>query len=185
MLFTSNSRTFWWYSNRARIDGLCIYSSTLEMVHFHKGLSWNFQSILGYGLIPGGKEKDKARQTVFPTPTNLFGTDREKKIVCSSRNPERLGGRNIQPENFSDRIIFMSMFNDIEWKTNDDCMWNAEKVKNYEMKFSQGHWTFLGRKRSDMAILLTLKNGNGIVQRTNWYKDSKKLVILCSKVSVL
>ena len=39
----------------------------------------------------------------------------------------------------------MSMFNDIEWKTNDEnCMSNAEKVKNDAMRFSQGHWTFLG-----------------------------------------
>ena len=27
---------------------------------------------------------------------------------------------NIQPEEFKDQIIFMSMFNDIEWKTNDE-----------------------------------------------------------------
>ena len=34
---------------------------------FHRGLSWNYQSILGKGFIPGGKEKDKARQAVFLT----------------------------------------------------------------------------------------------------------------------
>ena len=34
--------------------------------------------MLGNGLIPGGKEKDKARQAVFPTPTNPFGTDPEE-----------------------------------------------------------------------------------------------------------
>ena len=28
--------------------------------------------MLGKGLIPGGEEKDKARQAVFLTPTNLF-----------------------------------------------------------------------------------------------------------------
>ena len=52
---------------------------------------------------------------------------------------------NIQPEEFKERIIFMSMFNDIERKTNDvNCISNAEKVKSYAMKFSKGHWTFLG-----------------------------------------
>ena len=40
-------------------------------------LSWNFQSILGKGLIPGGKEKDKARQAVFLTPTNPFENDQK------------------------------------------------------------------------------------------------------------
>ena len=44
---------------------------------FHKGLSWNFQSMLGNGSITGGKEKDEARQTVFLTPTNPFGNDPE------------------------------------------------------------------------------------------------------------
>ena len=46
---------------------------------FHRGVSWNFQSVLGKGLIPGGKEKDKARQTVFPTPTNPCGKDPEEE----------------------------------------------------------------------------------------------------------
>ena len=45
----------------------------------HRGLSWNSQSILGKGLIPGGKEKDKARQAVFRTPTNPFGDDPEEE----------------------------------------------------------------------------------------------------------
>ena len=33
---------------------------------------------MGHGLIPGGKEKDKARQAVFLTPTNTFGNDPEE-----------------------------------------------------------------------------------------------------------
>ena len=48
--------------------------------------------------------------------------------------------RKIQPEEFTDRIIFMSMFNDIGWNTNDEnCVSNAKKVKNYAMRFSQGY----------------------------------------------
>ena len=39
----------------------------------------------------------------------------------------------------------MSMFNDTHWKKHDEnCSSNAEKVKNDAMKFSQGHWTYLG-----------------------------------------
>ena len=39
----------------------------------------------------------------------------------------------------------MSVFNDIGWKKNDDnCISNAEKVKNYTKRFLPGHWTFLG-----------------------------------------
>ena len=62
---------------------------------FHRGISWNFQSILGSGLIPGGKENDKARQAVFFTPLDPFGDnpDEEKphddytvpqKVHCNS-----------------------------------------------------------------------------------------------------
>ena len=40
--------------------------------------------------------------------------------------------QNIQPEDFKDGIIFMSMS-------------NAEKIQNYAMRFLQGQWTFLGQ----------------------------------------
>ena len=43
----------------------------------------------------------------------------------------------------SNRIIFMSMVNDIDWtKRGDDeiCFSNAEKVKDYAMKFLQRQW---------------------------------------------
>ena len=39
----------------------------------------------------------------------------------------------------------MTMFNDIVWNANDEnCVSNAEKVKNYSKRFSAGHWTLLG-----------------------------------------
>ena len=46
----------------------------------------------------------------------------------------------------TDGIIFMSMFNDIDWKERKrwDLYSNFEQVKNYAKRFSQGHWTFLG-----------------------------------------
>ena len=55
--------------------------------------------------------------------------------------------RNMEPEKFTDWIIFMSMFKDIEWtrKGNDGiCISNSEKVKEYAKRFSQGHRPFLG-----------------------------------------
>ena len=77
--FTSDSRAFCRYSNRTRIDGLCIYSSKLEKYIFHRGFSWNFHSVLGNRLVLGGKEKDKARQAVFPTQLNPFRNDPEEE----------------------------------------------------------------------------------------------------------
>ena len=53
--------------------------------------------------------------------------------------------KNTEPENFEDRIMFMSMFNDIEWQKNDEiCISNAKNAKNYSKRFLPGHWTFLG-----------------------------------------
>ena len=38
----------------------------------------------------------------------------------------------------------MSVFNDIEWKKNDEqCISNAKNVKNYSKRFLPGRWTFL------------------------------------------
>ena len=60
---------------------------------------------------------------------------------------DHLRTQNIGLERFTDRIIFMSMFNDIDWtrKGNDGIsISNSEKVQEYAKIFSQGHWTFLG-----------------------------------------
>ena len=41
----------------------------------------------------------------------------------------------------------MPMLNDIDWsnrKLDQNCFSSAESVKDYSMKFLQGHWTFLG-----------------------------------------
>ena len=57
-----------------------------------------------------------------------------------------LQGKNIKPEKFSDRIIFMSMFNDVqlERKDNEDsCALTSRKIKEYASNFNDGHWAFL------------------------------------------
>ena len=46
---------------------------------FHRGISWNSQSILGNGIIPGRKENDNARQAGFFSPLNPFGNDPEEE----------------------------------------------------------------------------------------------------------
>ena len=51
----------------------------------------------------------------------------------------------IQPEEFTDRVIFMSMFNDTVRNAKDEtCVSNAGKVKNFEKIFLAGRWTLLG-----------------------------------------
>ena len=46
---------------------------------FHRGISWNFRSILVSGIIPRGKENDRARQAVFFPPLNPFGNDPDEE----------------------------------------------------------------------------------------------------------
>ena len=67
---------------------------------------------------------------------------RTNVIADSSKDPERFARRNIEPEEFGDGIIFMSMFNDIDGtaKGNEEnCISNSDKVKMYAKRFSQGH----------------------------------------------
>ena len=52
-----------------------------------------------------------------------------------------------QPENFTGRIIFMSMFNDISWGSKDnerECELSAKLVSIHAKRFSPGRWSFLG-----------------------------------------
>ena len=52
-----------------------------------------------------------------------------------------------QPEEFKGRIIFMSMFNDISWRSEDneqECESNANLVSIYAKRLSPGRWSFFG-----------------------------------------
>ena len=52
-----------------------------------------------------------------------------------------------KPEEFTGRIIFMSMFNHISWGSPDneqECEWSANLVAISARRFSPGGWSFLG-----------------------------------------
>ena len=51
------------------------------------------------------------------------------------------------PENFTGRILLMSMFNDISCDRNDnidECLRNAESVKSFARRFGIWQWLFIG-----------------------------------------
>ena len=53
----------------------------------------------------------------------------------------------MNPEQVEGRVIFMSMFNGIDWTNNGNsevCIWNSERVSDYAKKFQRGYWSFLG-----------------------------------------
>ena len=52
-----------------------------------------------------------------------------------------------EPEQFNDRIIFMSMYNDIAWgerRKHRKNIVNSATVANYARRFPRGRWSFLG-----------------------------------------
>ena len=53
----------------------------------------------------------------------------------------------IEPEDFTGRIIFMSMYNDISWRSKDneqECELSVKLVSIYAKRFSPGRWSFFG-----------------------------------------
>ena len=51
------------------------------------------------------------------------------------------------PENFTGKILFMSMFNDISCGTKDsekECLANAKLVSLYARRYGKGQWSFIG-----------------------------------------
>ena len=90
-------------------------------------------------------------------------------------------------EEFEDRSNFVSIFNDIDWKRKMKIafrMPRRSRTTRWNARMDIGHFRVLGRKKSGMEVLLTLTKENWILQSMKWCSDSKKLVILCSKVSV-
>ena len=70
--------------------------------------------------------------------TTLGIVDEIQKMMTESK---------CEPEQFKGRIIFMSMYNDIDWRSRgkkENCIANALRVTEYARRFTQGHWSFLG-----------------------------------------
>ena len=60
---------------------------------------------------------------------------------------ELMKGMQCEPEHFTGRIIFMSMFDEIMWRENDnteECDQNAIEDRKYARRFHRGHWSFPG-----------------------------------------
>ena len=60
---------------------------------------------------------------------------------------QKFMGKMGEPEQFQGRIIFMSMFNDIIWRFQDnetECIANCTLVPVFAKRFPAGRWSFLG-----------------------------------------
>ena len=84
--------------------------------------------------------------------------------------------KNIEPENIKDPIIFMSVFNDMEWKKNDEnCIWNAERESRTTQRgFYQGIGLFWVQVRKrDGTVAHMMDNGTRTAKQ-NGYKQFKE-----------
>ena len=75
---------------------------------------------------------------IFPGFITLQLSGKVKDLLC------RLGE---EPETFTGRILFMSMFNDISFDRNgnkEECLANAGVVKVHARRFGVGQWSFIG-----------------------------------------
>ena len=67
-------------------------------------------------------------------------------VAILNQIQQMMGELQCEPENFTGRIIFMSMFNDIVWDAqgNDEMCENSKTIKQYARRFPRRHWSFLG-----------------------------------------
>ena len=93
-------------------------------------------------------------------------------LQLSHTDQEFLSIMSKQPEEFTGRIIFMSMFNDISWGSKDnkkECESNAQLVSLFAKRFGAGQWSFLG-PGSEKSGILPVK----IVHKVNGTKWPKR-----------
>ena len=86
-------------------------------------------------------------------------------LQLCSKVQELLSRLSVEPEKFTGRIIFMSMFNDISWGSKDnkkECESNAQLVSLCAKRFGAGQWSFLGPgSEKSTPLVKTIHKENG------------------------
>ena len=103
---------------------------------------------------------------------------------CRFSKKIRTNWKLVSTEEFADRIIFVSMINDIVWTkkgNSTECLSNSEKVKNYAKKgfcLDIGHSSVQERKRIRHGThKFTNLKDSGILLQVSWWEISKKVDI--------
>ena len=78
------------------------------------------------------------------------------------------------PENFTGRIPFMSMFNDISCgtKDNEECLAHAKVVSLYAKRFGTGQWSFIGPRSEKKWYSMKEDSPQGI-----WDNIAEKMLL--------
>ena len=87
-------------------------------------------------------------------------------IAALQQSPRVPVKMSVEPEDFTGRIIFMSMFNDISWGSKDneqECELSANSFRFMREDFHQedGHSSDLDQKRSGILLMKANHKENG------------------------
>ena len=115
-----------------------ILENTQSNDAWEEGLGWFKSSSVyrNFDRIDG--ELMELEWNIFPGFNTLQLSEEVKSLLFRLRET---------PENFTGRILFMSMFNDISCGTKDnekECVANAKLVSLYARRFGTGQWSFIG-----------------------------------------
>ena len=103
---------------------------------------------------------------IFPGFNTLQLSEEVKSLLL------RLGE---SPENFTGRIIFMSMFNDISCGSRDnekECESNAQLISQIAKRFGIGQWSFLGPGSENRWYTISEDSPQGF-----WDKMAEKMML--------
>ena len=111
-------------------------------------------------------EPTKFEWNIFPGFNTLQLSEEVKSLLYRLKET---------PENFTGRILFMSMFNDVSCGTRDneqECLANARLVSLYARRFEKGQWSFIGRGSEKKWYSMKEDSPQGI-----WDKIAERMLL--------
>ena len=136
---------------RGRVGANCSGRSRCVLKTSHDGASW---------WRSAGRSLDPSQKMFFqprPSPREWFQSELvvfECEISPAHTTLEQLrevqelmeNEVKVQPQNLEDRIVLMSMYNDIDWTTgsHEVCVWNSLCVVDHVGNFPGGYRSFFG-----------------------------------------
>ena len=133
-------------------------------IAWEQWLTW-FKSSLEYRTLDGiDREPIEFEWNIFPGFTTLQLSHKVQELLL------RLGET---PENFTRRIIFMSMFNDISWdqkttRKNASQMLNSFLFCKKDLEQDNGHSSNLDQRKSGIVSVQIVQKVNGTEWQRRW-----------------
>ena len=154
---------------------LCLGSMRDELVEAWKNkIKWYLENRYLKDLNRIDGEPMEFEWKIFPGFTTLGILKEIQKFMTELR---------CEPEQFKDRIIFMSMCNDIVWGepgNTEKCENNSVTVANNARRFPRGRWSFLGPGSEKKWYGTHSDKADG-----DWDKTAEQMMLNSSDISCL